>query len=77
MGIFSLPVEITQYTPASPIANQELESSDQDISTFEKHTKGIGMKMLSKFGYMKGQGLGNHGKGRSNPIEARERSLHE
>jgi hypothetical protein len=35
------------------------------------------MNMLSNFGYMKVQGLGKHGQGRSNPIEVREIPLHE
>jgi len=70
-------VESTQYTPTSPVADHELKSDNQDIAAFEKHTKDIGMKMLSKFGYMKGQGLGKHGQGRAKPIDVRERSLHE
>ena len=77
IGTFSSPMESTQYTPASPVANQELESSDQDISTFERHTKGNDMNMISKFGYMKGQGLGKHGQGRAKPIKVRERPLNE
>jgi len=54
-----------------------LESGNQDIVTFEKHRKGIGMKILSNFGYMKGKGLGNHGRGRAKSIKVRERPLHE
>jgi hypothetical protein len=68
IGTFSSPAESTQYTPASPVVDQEVESGNQDIATFEKHTKGIGMNMLSKFGYRKGQGLGKHGQGRAKPM---------
>ena len=53
IGTFSSPSESTNYTPTSPVADQELESGNQDIVTFEKHAKGIGMNMLSKFGYRK------------------------
>jgi hypothetical protein len=35
------------------------------------------MRMLSKFGYGKGQGLGKYGQGRAEPIEVRERPLRE
>jgi hypothetical protein len=35
------------------------------------------MQLLSKMGYRKGKGLGKHGQGRFNPMEVRERTLHE
>jgi hypothetical protein len=72
IGTFSSPTESTQYTPTSLVADQELESGNQDIPSFEKHTKGIGMKMISKFGYMKGKGIGKHGQGKAKLIEVRE-----
>jgi hypothetical protein len=54
IGTFSSPVESTDYTPASPVVDQEVESNHPEIAAFEKHTKGVGMRMLSKFGYQEG-----------------------
>lgn len=44
---------------------------DDEFASFEKHTIGIGSKLLKKMGYQ-GKGLGIKGEGIINPIKAEE-----
>ncbi|KAJ6633505.1 Zinc finger CCCH-type with G patch domain-containing protein [Pseudolycoriella hygida] len=44
-------------------------SSNQVLGEWEKHTKGFGSKIMQKFGYVVGTGLGNNGEGIVAPIQ--------
>lgn len=43
------------------------------IGEFEAHTRGFGSRMMSKMGFVEGQGLGRDGKGIASPVEAVKR----
>lgn len=51
------------------IGTVEPHSFTECIAGWEKHTKGIGSKLMFKMGYELGKGLGKQGEGRVEPVE--------
>ena len=49
------------------------EGVDRDFAKFELHTKGIGMRLMQKMGWKKGEGLGKARHGIVEPVQAKLR----
>jgi tuftelin-interacting protein 11 len=45
---------------------------DNAFGAFERHTRGIGAKLLKQMGYQEGQGLGRSNQGIVHPVQARK-----
>lgn len=55
--------------------NQQQRLVDSEFGDWQQHTKGFGLKMLEKFGFKPGEGLGRDGQGISEPV-ARDSQVH-
>jgi hypothetical protein len=68
-------VEANTMIKTTLVRSPLLEFSQQHFGEFEKHTKGIGLKILRKIDYY-GQGLGKRRQGILSPIVATPRVKH-
>jgi hypothetical protein len=62
--------------PAGQATSTSSSKKPKNVSTkveFEKHTKGIGSKLLKSMGWKPGEGLGKEGTGINRPIEVKVR----
>lgn len=63
--------DVEQIVKANLIAKSLLSPApDQKLGAWEAHTKGFGSRILQKFGYIVGTGLGQNGEGIVVPISA-------
>ncbi|CAL8071986.1 unnamed protein product [Calicophoron daubneyi] len=56
------------------VAAAASRSESGGFGAWERHTKGIGMKLLEQMGYQPGKGLGCEGQGITTPVQATQRA---
>lgn len=65
-----ISVEASRRVSAAAAA---AKSATSGFGAWERHTKGIGMKLLEQMGYEPGKGLGSDGRGIVTPVQAVQR----
>ncbi|RNA12424.1 tuftelin-interacting 11 [Brachionus plicatilis] len=62
---------VPSFKPTAQKQEPKITRADvKEIGNWERHTKGIGMKLMQKMGWEKGKGLGKDLAGRAIPVEA-------
>lgn len=60
----------SQFVPHFIGDYKKAADSGKAFGGWEKHTKGIGSRLMAKMGYVLGSGLGREGEGRLEPVQA-------
>ena len=62
-------IESAFKNPAKSSSRSKQSTKEDHVGNFEKHTKGIGRRLMEGSGWKDGQGLGSKGQGRPTMID--------